>query len=776
VVAALLAPVVPASATTTVSPVGFWDSYAYITNWGPGPVKHATPAGPFPNPTTITSYDPVTGAFSGIDNAWDVGKEAIAGVLHGDSVTYTLTGTGVVLHGQGTVTFYSDGTATWIGTWSNSIGQSGTSYSTLKGFLLAGTVQALSCGEDSCSPPTGLAGQPVLVQGTSRDGAAVSVSATSDADGTWSVGVPNGTYKLGPTLDGKTVGMAAFDPPTIPRVTVSNHDVRGNDFVACVAQKTTGTTEEAGTYEAAVGPPASSGVSKCESLYGLTLTATLPNLPHGILVDPSPYARYNRNQDPTQVGWSLSAPSWSGQLSYYYAKLFNRATRYPACMTPAQVEEFDKLHAQVAWYSYIEGGGVQLGQVKVRLAYNHSDNTVSLAGPWTATQGKLTKVFRWEVNYKVRNPKLPWTAPRTVEEEGECFQSAMTVPVLVAVDVGKKGLASNEFAVEVAWWLPFDPLGVQVAPESGFGQYILKHMGKFGEELYSAWEDTPESLKLLMSIPLGLAASYYLGELAVQAVEVYGPEYLPTFLAELGVPVSEWSAKTFESLEYLGSAAKWLHRYQTLKEVKEAIEETVGVLVGHYAGYPVMAEIIRGKFKSFPCLQGSTIGVVCSSSLGVSLSTTHFPNISLQVNRSVCQCGQPAGNFITGNLPWANVPNGITRPAKDNDGTLFGYSSYYTSNPFFSGSPKSPLVVNSNANGHYYASGAAAVANVAADTSQNPDVAKSIKKDATLDSGFLPALSRVQAPNCTLNTQVSPALVNGGSSSSICWGFDDGRA
>ena len=163
---------------------------------GAGPVKHATPAGPFPNPTTITSYDPVTGAFSGIDNAWDVGKEVINGVLHGNSVTYTIVDPGVVLHGQGTVTFYSDGTATWVGTWSNSIGQFGTDYGTLKGFLLAGMVQALSCGEDSCSPPTGLAGQPVLVQGTSSDGSAVSVSATSDADGTWSVGVPNGSYDV----------------------------------------------------------------------------------------------------------------------------------------------------------------------------------------------------------------------------------------------------------------------------------------------------------------------------------------------------------------------------------------------------------------------------------------------------------------------------------------------------------------------------------------------------------------------------------------------------
>ena len=60
-VALLLGPVVPASAVaslvpaktmTNISPIGFWDDYAYITDWGPTYPAGKAPGGPFSNKTT----------------------------------------------------------------------------------------------------------------------------------------------------------------------------------------------------------------------------------------------------------------------------------------------------------------------------------------------------------------------------------------------------------------------------------------------------------------------------------------------------------------------------------------------------------------------------------------------------------------------------------------------------------------------------------------------------------------------------------------------------
>jgi hypothetical protein len=185
------------------APLGFWNSYAYITDWGPTFPPGKPAGGPFPNPTTITSYDPTTGAFSGTDNAWSIGPEKITGTLYPDgAVTYTIVDPGVVLNGKGTITFNADRTtAIWRGTWSNSIGEIGTDYGEWKGFVLTGKVEAGPCGADEteCSvPPAPVPGVTITATG------AYHASATTDSQGDYSMTLNAGTWTITPTMDDLT--------------------------------------------------------------------------------------------------------------------------------------------------------------------------------------------------------------------------------------------------------------------------------------------------------------------------------------------------------------------------------------------------------------------------------------------------------------------------------------------------------------------------------------------------------------------------------------------
>ena len=217
---ALIASVAPAASAgaasgSTVSMLGFWNSHAYITDWGPTFPADKPPGGPYPNPTTITSYDPATGAFSGIDDAWGVGRENITGTLHKDgAVTYTIVDPGNVLHGTGTVTFDAETTtATWKGTWSNSIGEHGTSYGTWKGFRISGTVR-LGCSFCSATPALPVVGVDVGVHGSYS----LSNTLTTDSDGRFKDVLPSGSYSVTPDVAGWTFTPASLrSPPTAPQ-------------------------------------------------------------------------------------------------------------------------------------------------------------------------------------------------------------------------------------------------------------------------------------------------------------------------------------------------------------------------------------------------------------------------------------------------------------------------------------------------------------------------------------------------------------------------------
>jgi len=133
---------------------------------------------------------------------------------------------------QGTVSEYtSDGTPV---AGEQGLPYTGTQVSCTGGcsstYTVSGTVTSKVCGASGCTHP-GDRGVTVLVTGTDSDGNAVSRTAASAADGSWSLTVPAGSYTAGPSQDGTTFGPPGFDPSS-QAVTVGTQDVTGVDFVA----------------------------------------------------------------------------------------------------------------------------------------------------------------------------------------------------------------------------------------------------------------------------------------------------------------------------------------------------------------------------------------------------------------------------------------------------------------------------------------------------------------------------------------------------------------
>ncbi len=103
-VGALAGAAMPASAGN-VSPIGDWSTTSThcTSGWCDGQ--------DFANPTTITSYNPATGAFSGVD----AGSFSVVGHMSGASFTMTVTGGGYSATVHGTISGDK-----WTGTWTDS--------------------------------------------------------------------------------------------------------------------------------------------------------------------------------------------------------------------------------------------------------------------------------------------------------------------------------------------------------------------------------------------------------------------------------------------------------------------------------------------------------------------------------------------------------------------------------------------------------------------------------------------------------------------------------
>jgi hypothetical protein len=604
---------------------------------------------------------------------------------------------------------------------------------TEKSYQVGGQVLGVSCSGTSCSPPFGLAGQPVLVQGLSSRGKPVSEVAVSKPGGEWSARVPNGTYNLGPTVDGKAMDLPVYDPEEIPGVAVHNQDVWGNDFQACAAKPSSGSQE--GRFEPAGLPaPGPLQPSVCQSRYTVVVSAAWPKK----LVDASKDALFNTNPNPDAVGVYQSP---------HYAKLrrwLGLAPEFPACLAkyPGLVASLTKEGAQFKWYTYYSVDTSTLGQIKFPLVWSWKNQTVDYAATPVAAWGKVTKYWAYEYTL----PSKPGVIDR-----GACFDTRtvrMTTVLAAGGNGGAAGLKPNQFTIEIAWWLPFDPEGVTVDTEGSLGEQIAEYgatllhkLAAAGSAAAAAVYEKYEAMPAWQKFALGLACG-----IVAEGLIIKGVVAAPELIAELiGTELPSGTAAFMEHA--IGSDLEMAHYLMTAAEV-------AGFYVGTIKGYPVMNAVVRGSFSATNCVGAP---VECISTLALAVSPTKFPDVSVQVVRDVdTRYGRQGfhGPLYTGVLPWKTSYSS-------------GGSEVRTFNPYF-GSNKPYLISDASDSKTNYSSGAQAVANVQAGTAQNPQLVQSIRQTLSPAKQFVAAQEALKDPEC--NEDGTPE-----SPSTICWVMKDGR-
>jgi hypothetical protein len=173
------------------------------------------------------------------------------------ATTGTLVGHTLTLHGGSsgsytfdeTLTLSADGNS-WSGTLTDSNHTSGIDTATRVGgkkkFTLSGSIEASSCGSDTCTKkPTPASGITVTASGSEG-----SSSDTTDKAGHYSITLPKGTYTVKPSS-----GSRPFEPAS-KSVTLSQ-DVGGVDFKTCAlddsaATPTTSTSGSSGVCTSSV--------------------------------------------------------------------------------------------------------------------------------------------------------------------------------------------------------------------------------------------------------------------------------------------------------------------------------------------------------------------------------------------------------------------------------------------------------------------------------------------------------------------------------------------
>jgi hypothetical protein len=615
---------------------------------------------------------------------------------------------------------------------------------------VSGAVEGTSCSQTGCLLPAGIAGFSVLVQGTASDGDSINETAVSGAGGAWSVMVPAGTYTAGLTGDGTTFVSKAMEQP----VAVKTAPVPGVNFTSCAGPESASSAADDSLAAGGLRLPSSLLVdeseaafapSYCDSEYKLTVRAKIPQ---DILVDPSKYAHYNTGSKPTDDGYNHSSSFVSALRDFFRAGGgFNE--EFPECLAAGKVALYTKLKVKPEWYSYIKAGTV-IGSATIPLVWNQSTQKVELNGVPTTTKGSLTRVFVWRV-----------TLPNGKVEQGKCHEKAQ-VPMQVlpvagggegegksssdaAHDEGGEAGGPTSFTVIAAWWLPFDAYGATIDPDTSLAERIVdgslklvKGLFAGGGALLERYEHLSASQKFLVELAVGLTVGY-----AEEKALVEGPTVIKNFFSGAGV-----TEKELEELEVLGSVKKYTERY--LQIPLEAAHLYAG-----YHGYPVMAAVIRGKFTTTKYLSSAEVSPVKAmpyqETLAVSVQSTKFPNISLEISRDALNTCLSGCAVYEGTLPW--------NPQ---------LSSPETFNPFAREFPPY-FVADSQKTGHFYGSGYDAVKNVAADTDQTPEVANSIRSKGNLASGFAASEDEAPAPVC------DPVDVVTNDPRTICWEFEDWR-
>jgi hypothetical protein len=623
------------------------------------------------------------------------------------------------------------------------------------GQSVAGTVSGTSCTDSGCSLPAGVGGFTVLVQGTASDGTPVSETDETAADGSWSVQVPAGSYTAGLSEDGST-----FVSPVMEQsVAVGGSAVTGVDFSSCAEGSSSSSTPAAvvdlprlgsGVGRRVVAHTAAAGFSPsyCESEYNVTVSAKIPQ---DILVDASEDAHF---QEASGEGFNHSQSLVNALRKYNReSKGFN--PEFPECINAGKLRYYTGLHLSPEWYSYIRAGTV-IGSATVPITWNQSTGQVELEGAPTITHGSVTREFVWQV--KLLSGKV---------ERGQCHEKVQ-VPMMLLPAIGggsesaavrtghaedESAAAARSFTIVAAWWLPFDAYGATIDPDTSWAEKVtdgavkltkamFNAIGKKGNDLYEAYERLPAYKKFIIETVVGAALG-----VAEEKVAVEGPGLLAKWLTQY----YEGRALTIEELEAL----------EKIGGVMKVIEygyqvplEAIGVIEG-YTAYPVMSTVIRGQFtttKSLPSAFATPVGKVMpyQETLAVSANSTKFPNISLKITRDALQTAN--GDVFEGPLPWQSQSS-----------TPETFNPFSVSNPAY-------FLTDSQKTGHSYTRGIGAVRSVKDDTSENPEVAYSIRHKGNLASNFAAEQNEAPAPECNAESVSTPNL------QTMCWEFQDWHA
>ncbi len=618
------------------------------------------------------------------------------------------------------------------------------SYLLKAGTEVSGQVLSVDCSDSGCAS-SGLEGVPVIVTGTATDGTAVTESDVSDDDGAWSVTVPPGMYTAGPSLDGTTIDGTGFDPDQTTLQVGATPVTEGTTFLTCDLGAAAGSAADRAASPLSAASDGLGGgivahatsasyVSQCASVYTVTLSASLPR---GVMVDPSYEAHYNVTPDNDTDGYNYKT---GGLLPFLHNDILRKrldlATEYPECLAP-EAKSLAEEKATVAWYTAIHGGA--LGSVQIPVVYNQDDGgTVHVLAPVTTT-ATLTREFDYRLTIDGHTTK-----------QLQCHETA-TVPVFVLPVGGADGtdapLDPQGFTIIVGWALPFDAAGAVIDPESTIAEEIVEHAAKVTEGIYKKYEALPAPFKFI----LGFAVSYAIGSAEVKAVEA-GPALFKRFLGK----GADLFPGVLLGLKKAGLAAEYLHTASSIYELAGGLAGFLGV--GHY---PMMSAVIRGQFTSTPAkVNGQVVKydgmpIPYQTTLALSVKSTRFPNITMKIYRDADTSTPNKVKVWTGYLPWATSP--------------FGTPATY--NPLAANPPG--LLANAAARGlGYYYSGKTAVAHVLADTSQNPDVQKSVQESGSFEGRFNDEQDAAPFPDCS-DGGLPPVVSR---ASTFCWTWSDWHA
>lgn len=617
---------------------------------------------------------------------------------------------------------------------------------------VSGTVNGVSCSDSGCAP-VDASGFAVVVQGTAANGQPAGSSALTKSDGTWTVYVPPGNYTAGISSDGSTIASPAFEQ----EVTVGSTAVTGVNFTLCTQSMDTSSSALASDVpgplpdlrpdpfsRAHVAAAATFSPSYCKSEYTLRLSAQIPQKQ---IVDFSPDAPYNSSTAAAEPDYP--APGFlAGSLGrHLYGRLLDSILevypKYPACLSLPKLEAFADERVKVSWYTYLSGG--QLGKITIPLIWNQNRGpnadpeqavTFDPDDVTSSSNGSLTRVWKYVVE-----------RPGGRSAYFSCKVTAPITPRYYVVPGGSDNdgrVDPTSFTVLAFWYVPFTPESAVVPPGTTIESWEAKIFGEeSAHEFVEHWEHAPFIPKFVVSLLIaeGVTKSFEAGLKVASAVAA-------------GLHAT---AKQIKILTNAESIPKALHNLHTIYDL-EGEANGLADLLDPKESYPVMGAVIRGQFTTTQFIDNKSDSeeIPARETLGLSMTATKFPDISLKITRNALGPQGVSKNPVwIGALPWANGSwNYVNaQPATANP---------FASNPTY-------LIAQTTTP---YARGESAVDSVLADTSPLKSIDPAlIRSGGDLNAKFSSEQALADPPDCS--TTGVPGGPN--AASTICWEFEDGR-